>query len=402
MSPRRSFRLTSTFKEFFANERAGAIVLILCTIVSLVLANTAFGPSYVKFFHSYLGPLSVEHWINDGLMAIFFLVIGLELEREIISGELSDLKKALLPIFAAIGGILVPAGIHFFFNNGTPSQSGVGIPMATDIAFAVGVLALIGNRVPASLKVFLVALAVIDDLGAIIVIAVFYTSELAVGYLIGAIGVALLLLAFNHFFRIMSLVPYLIGGTVMWYLMLKSGVHATIAGVLLAFTIPFSAKQDDADSPSHKLEHFLHKPVAFIILPIFALANTGLMIGSNWASELGSANSLGILIGLGFGKPLGIFLVSFIVVTVGLCRLPLDLNWKHIIGAGMLGGIGFTMSIFITNLAFPGQQEMIDSSKMAIFIASVFSGAIGLLWLNLFGQPNNDDDDPDTMDYDDE
>lgn len=399
MVAKSSFRLTSTFKEFFANERAGAFVLIVCTILSLIVANTAFGPSYIKFFHSYAGPLSVEHWINDGLMAIFFLLIGLELEREIISGELSDLKRALLPIFAAIGGIIVPAGIHFFLNNGTPTQSGIGIPMATDIAFAVGVLALLGNRVPASLKVFLVALAVIDDLCAIIVIAVFYTSELAIGYLLGSIGVVLVLLALNHVFRVMSLIPYLIGGALMWYLMLRSGVHATIAGVLLAFTIPFSSKKDDTESPSHKLEHFLHKPVAFIILPIFALANTCLLIGSDWAGELRSANSLGILIGLGFGKPFGIFLISFIVVAVGICRLPLDLNWKHIIGAGMLGGIGFTMSIFITNLAFPGQQEMIDSSKIAIFIASVFSGAVGLLWLSLFGKPNVGDDDPETMDF---
>lgn len=400
MVAKSSFRLTSTFKEFFANERAGAFVLIVCTLLSLIVANTAFGPSYIKFFHGYLGPLSVEHWINDGLMAIFFLLIGLELEREIISGELSDLKRALLPIFAAIGGIIVPAGIHFFLNNGTPTQSGIGIPMATDIAFAVGVLALLGNRVPASLKVFLVALAVIDDLCAIIVIAVFYTSELAIGYLVASIGIALFLLALNRVFRVMSLIPYLIGGALMWYLMLRSGVHATIAGVLLAFTIPFSSKQDDVESPSHKLEHFLHKPVAFLILPIFALANTCLLIGSDWASELRSANSLGILIGLGFGKPFGIFLVSFIVVAVGICRLPLDLNWKHIIGAGMLGGIGFTMSIFITNLAFPGQQEMIDSSKIAIFIASVFSGAVGLLWLSLFGKPNSGDDDPETMDFD--
>ncbi len=399
MEAKSTFRLTKTFKEFFENERAGAYVLIVCTIISLVIANTGFGTSYVKFFHGYLGPLSIEHWINDGLMAIFFLLIGLELKREILVGELSDTKKALLPVFAALGGMFVPAGIHFLLNSGTPTQAGIGIPMATDIAFAVGILALLGDKVPASLKVFLVALAVIDDLGAIIVIAVFYTAELSTIYLFGALTMVGVLFALGRVFKIMSLIPYLVGGAIMWYLMLKSGVHATIAGVLLGFVIPFTHKSEDAKSPSHRLEHFLHKPVAFVILPIFALANTGLMIGANWAVELGSANSLGILIGLGFGKPLGIFLISFIVVAVGLCRLPLDLNWKHIIGAGMLGGIGFTMSIFITNLAFPAQQEMIDSSKMAIFITSVFSAIIGLIWLKLFGAPNEGDVDMETMDF---
>lgn len=402
MIKKRSIKLTETFKHFFRNERSGAIVLIFCTVVSLIVANSAFGSGYVKFWHGYLGPLSVEHWVNDGLMAIFFLLIGLELERELYSGELSNLKNALLPIFAAVGGLLVPAAIHFSLNSGMPTQSGMGIPMATDIAFAVGVLALLGNRVPASLKVFLVALAVMDDLGAIIVIAVFYTAELSTGYLLAALGTAVVLLILNRFLRVMSLIPYLVGGAIMWFLMLKSGVHATIAGVLLAFTIPFSHIRDDADSPSHRLEHFLHKPVAFLILPIFALANTGLVIGGDWAAELGSANSLGIILGLILGKPLGITILSLLVVSIGLCRLPLDLNWKHVFGAGMLGGIGFTMSIFITNLAFIGQQPLIDSSKMAIFTASLVAGISGLLWLRFFGKPNVDDADMDTMDFEDE
>lgn len=402
MKVRKSIKLTESFKDFLENERAGAIVLITCTVLSLVLANFVLGQSYVGFWHGYLGPLSVEHWINDGLMAIFFLLIGLELERELYSGELSSLKNAMLPLFAALGGIIVPASIHFFLNNGTPTQPGVGIPMATDIAFAIGVLALLGNRVPASLKVFLVALAVMDDLGAIIVIAVFYTAELSIGYLLASLGVAALLLALNHVFRVMSLIPYLIGGVLMWYLMLRSGVHATIAGVLLAFTIPYSHKRDDHDAPSQRLEHFLHKPVAFIILPIFALANTGLIIGSDWAGELSSPNSLGIMLGLVLGKPVGITVFSIVVVTIGLCRLPLDLNWKHIFGAGMLGGIGFTMSIFITNLAFTGQQGLIDSSKMAIFGASLVAGIAGLGWLKLFGQPNEGDTDMDTMDFEDD
>ena len=402
MAGKRSVKLTDSFKDFLENERAGAIVLIICTVVSLAVANSAVGSRYISFWHGYLGPLSVEHWVNDGLMAIFFLLIGLELERELLAGELCDLKRALLPVFAALGGIVVPATIHYVLNNGTATQPGVGIPMATDIAFAIGVLALLGNRVPASLKVFLVALAVMDDLGAILVIAIFYSSDLSFAYLLGSLGIAALLLILNHVFRVMSLIPYLIGGSLMWYLMLKSGVHATIAGVILAFTIPFTHKRDDLDAPSQRLEHFLHKPVAFLILPVFALANTGLVIGSEWAAELGSSNSLGILLGLGAGKPIGILAASFFVVIIGLCRLPLDLNWKHILGAGMLGGIGFTMSIFITNLAFTGKQEIIDSSKMAIFLASLVSAVVGLTFLKLFGAPNVDDTDLDTMDYDDE
>lgn len=398
---KKSVRLTNAFKNFLENERAGAVILIVCTVASLFVANTAFGPSYLSLWQGYLGPLSIEHWINDGLMAIFFLLIGLELEREIFAGELSNIKSALLPIFAAIGGIVVPASIHFALNNGTPTQPGVGIPMATDIAFAIGVLALLGPRVPASLKVFLVALAVMDDLGAIVVIAVFYTSELSLPFLAAALGTIGLLFVFNRL-RIMSLIPYLIGGTFAWFFMLKSGVHATIAGVLVAFTIPFTHKRDDADAPSYRLEHSLHKPVAFLILPVFALANTGIVIGSDWASEIASANSLGIIIGLVFGKPLGITLLSFIVVTIGICRLPLDLNWKHVFGAGLLGGIGFTMSIFITNLAFTGQAEVINASKMAILLASLTAGTAGFIFLKLLGQPNVGDDDADTMDFEDD
>lgn len=343
--------------------------------------------------------MSVEHWVNDALMAVFFLLIGLELERELYNGELSDFRNALLPIFAAIGGIYLPALIHFSMNAGTPTQAGVGIPMATDIAFALGVLALLGRRVPASLKVFLTALAVMDDLGAIIVIAVFYTAQLSVAYLIAALAVFGLLVALNRTLRVMSLIPYLAGGALMWFLMLRSGVHATIAGVLLAFAIPFSAKQDDEESPSHKLEHLLHKPVAFVILPVFALANTGIVISAGWVQSLWSANSTGIFGGLVVGKPLGITLLSFLAVAVGVCRLPLDLKWRHVFGAGLLGGIGFTVSIFITNLAFAGSAELINDSKMAILLASLTAGTIGFLWLKLFGKPAASDTDMDTMDF---
>ena len=393
-------RLSKTFQEFIASGKAGGAILILCTLVSLAIANSAWGSSYLGFWHIPLGGLTVELWINDALMAIFFLLVGLELKRELVNGELSDLRNAMLPILAAAGGIAVPAGIHFALNGGTPTQAGVGIPMATDIAFALGVLALLGNRVPASLKVFLAALAVMDDLGAIIVIAVFYTAQLSIAYLVGALAVFVALRLMNTRLRVPALWPYLLGGALMWYLMLKSGVHATIAGVLLAFTIPYSAQEDDAASPSHLLEHVLHKPVAFLILPIFALANTGIVIGADWAGELSSLNSLGILVGLVLGKPVGILLFSFAAVAIGVCRLPLDLAWRHVLGAGMLGGIGFTMSIFITNLAFMGHADIINASKMSILTASVIAGTIGFTWLKFMGAPLASDRDPDTMDFD--
>lgn len=391
--------LTQTFKEFFESSKAGGIILILCTLVSLAIANSPAGEGYLGFWHQYVAGLSIEHWVNDALMAIFFLLIGLELERELYNGELSDLRNAMLPMAAAVGGIAVPALIHFSLNGGTPTQPGVGIPMATDIAFALGVLALLGNRVPASLKIFLTALAVMDDLGAIIVIALFYTKELSFLYLLGAMAVFVALLAMNRVLRVMSLLPYLVGGALMWFLMLKSGVHATIAGVLLAFAIPYSAKEDDVKSPSHRLEHALHKPVTFLILPIFALANTGIVIGAGWATELLSANSLGIITGLVVGKPVGIVLFSFAAVALGLCRLPLDLSWRHVLGAGLLGGIGFTMSIFITNLAFEGAPEVINASKMAILLASLVAGVAGFVWLKLRGAPLADDLDLDTLDF---
>jgi NhaA family Na+:H+ antiporter len=392
-------RLSNTFKTFFDSEKSSGILLIISTVVSLLLANSTIGANYLGIWQTYLGGMSVEHWVNDALMAVFFLLIGLELERELYNGELSNFKNALLPIFAAIGGICLPALIHFALNKGTPAQAGIGIPMATDIAFALAVLALLGSRVPASLKVFLTALAVMDDLGAIIIIALFYTAHLSIVYLGGAVVIFGLLVALNRVFRVMSLFPYTLGGALMWFLMLKSGVHATIAGVLLAFAIPFSAKEDDEKSPSHRLEHILHKPVAFIILPIFALANTGIVIGPGWAQSLLSANTLGISSGLILGKPLGITLLSFLAVTIGLCKLPLDLNWRHIFGAGLLGGIGFTMSIFITNLAFAGNVEMINASKMAILLASLTAGTTGFLWLKAFGKPAATDSDADTMDF---
>ncbi len=374
-------QLSASFQRFFDSEKASGLVLIACTVCSLLLTNTAYGADYLALWQTHVAGLSLAHWINDALMAIFFLLIGLELERELYSGELSQLQNALLPLVAALGGIVTPALIHYALNAGTPGQAGIGIPMATDIAFALGALALLGARVPASLKVFVVAFAVIDDLCAIVIIAVFYSTGLSFAYLGAALAVWLLLVTMNRWLRWMSLLPYLIGGALMWFLLLKSGVHATLAGVMLAFAIPYSAKDADQASPSHRLEEFLHKPVAFIILPLFALANTAIPVGGNWLQELASSNSLGIMLGLLLGKPLGVTLICFVAVAVGLCRLPPDLNWRHIAGAGLLGGIGFTMSIFISNLAFAGAVPLIDASKIAVLLASSLAGLLGFLWL---------------------
>jgi NhaA family Na+:H+ antiporter len=382
-----SITLSNTFNRFFDSEKSSGILLITFTLVSILLANSTVGHEYLSFWQIHVAGLSLEHWINDGLMAIFFLLIGLELEREIYVGELSNFKNALLPIFAAIGGMLIPALIHYSFNQSTATQNGIGIPMATDIAFTLGVLALLGSRIPASLKVFVVAFAVIDDLGAIVLIAVFYTAKFSVSYLQAALLIWLVLILLNRLFRVMSLLPYIACGVIMWFFMLKSGIHATVAGIMLAFAIPFSVKDDDQKSPSYKLEHFLHKPVAFIILPIFALANTGITIEAGWMNDLLSANSLGIMLALILGKPLGVSLFCGFAVITGICHLPADLKWLHIIGAGILGGIGFTMSIFITYLAFPASVETINAAKMAILLASISAGMFGFIWFKLFAKP---------------
>lgn len=370
-------KLSYLFNDFFNSEKAGGLILILATIVSLILANTAFQNPYTGFWNAAIGGHSVTHYINDGLMAIFFLLIGLELEREIYRGELSDIKNASLPIMGAVGGMLLPAALYMVFNFGTATQAGAGIPMATDIAFAIGVMSLLGNRVPPSLKVFLTALAVIDDLGAILVIAMFYTKTIMVNYLLVSLGIFGVLLVLNRL-KVHTLIPYLIGGVFMWYFMLHSGIHATISGVLLAFAVPFG--NGDEKSPSFVLQHFIHKPVAFLILPLFALANTAIMIQPGWYYHLSTNISLGVFAGLLIGKPLGIMVFAFLAVSLGFSTLPEGLQWKHIFGAGILAGIGFTMSIFITLLAFDSGL-MVDQAKIAIMIASLIAGTIGLVWL---------------------
>jgi Na+:H+ antiporter, NhaA family len=371
------------FREFFTSEKSSGLVLICCTVVSLLLANVFIGQSYADFWHHKAGfvagninlRLSIEHWINDGLMAVFFLMVGLEIERELYVGELSTLKNASLPIIAAIGGMLIPALFHFSLNAGTNTQSGFGIPMATDIAFALGILSLAGNRVPNSLKVFLTALAIIDDLGAILVIAIFYTEQLRVNYLLIALGIWAALFILGRL-KVYQLIWYILGGLVMWYCMLQSGVHATITGVLLAFAIPFG--KGDEKSISYKLQHWLHKPVAFIIVPIFALANTGIIFSGSIVDAVVHHNSLGIITGLVLGKPIGILLLCFIAVKMKWAQLPFGVGWAQLAGVGVLAGIGFTMSIFIALLAF-GDAEVIQHSKIAILLSSLIAGLVGYI-----------------------
>lgn len=373
-------KATKLFTSFFESEKASGIILLLCTFLSILITNSAFGETYSHFWHLKIGSFSIEHIINDGLMTIFFLMIGLELEREVYIGELSNIRSAMLPIMGAIGGMAVPALIYFFYNQNTPFQDGIGIPMATDIAFAIGILSLLGNKVPLSLKIFLTALAVIDDLGAILVIAFFYTKELNLTYLTLAMGIFGIMLVMNRM-KFYKLTPYLILGIFMWYCMLHSGVHATITGVLVAFAIPF--QHGEEHSISYRLEHWLHKPVSFIILPVFALANTAIVLNFDTTQELLPTYALGIILGLVAGKPLGITLFSFLSVQFKWALMTDGLTWKSIFGVGLLGGIGFTMSIFVTLLAFT-DTVIINNAKLYIIIASLISGILGLLFLKYY------------------
>lgn len=368
-------KLTSLYKDFINSERTSGILLICCTLISLATSNIF--PAYLQVWQTELVGYPVTHWINDGLMTLYFLLVGLELEREVYNGELSTVKKALLPAFAALGGMIFPALIYFFFNNINGNLNGGGIPTATDIAFALAVLSLLGKRVPLSVKIFVTAFAVIDDLGAILVIAIFYNSTVYWPALALALAIWFLLFLFNRL-KIHAALPYLIGGIAMWFCMLNSGIHATITGVMVAFSIPFG--DGSRSTLSHRLQNFLHKPVAFIILPLFALANTSITLDDTVFHQLGDAISLGILAGLFIGKPIGIFLFSYTTVKLRLAVLSHDISWKHILGAGILGGVGFTMSIFISLLAFD-DQFLIVNAKISILIASLFSGAVGFFYL---------------------
>ncbi len=375
-------KFSNLFRDFFDSEKVAGLLLVLCTAISLVIANSSLGTDYIHLIHQKLGfsianislNYPVEHWVNDGLMAIFFLMVGLEVERELYVGELADFKKAILPLASAIGGICVPALIHFIFNKGTDTASGFAIPMATDIAFALGILALAGGKVSTSVKVFLTALAIIDDIGAIVVIAFFYTKTVLFNYLITALCILIGLFILNRL-KVKILIFYLLPGVILWYCFLKSGVHATIAGVLLAFVIPFD--EDDNKNISYKLQHFLHKPVAFIIVPVFALVNTAIILPLNIVSGLSTANSLGIIFGLLAGKLAGIFLFPYFLIKAGMAQLQEGINWKNLIGIGFLGGIGFTMSMFISNLAFD-DPEIVANSKLSVLFASAIAAVTGL------------------------
>lgn len=374
------------FKDFLKTGQVGGLILMLAVIVSIGIANSGLREDFDTILNYPLGitlgithlEYSVSLWINDGLMAIFFLLVGLEIKREMLEGELSSPKKAALPIFAAVGGMLVPAFIYSLLNRGTPTIHGWGIPMATDIAFALAIISLLGRRVPTSLKVFLAALAIVDDLGAILVIAIFYTTEIHFLQLLYALLIVGLLCSLNYF-GVKKLFLYLIPGLFLWYFIHHSGIHATIAGVILAFTIPTNPIK--RISPLEKLEHTLNFPVNYCIMPLFALANTNIHFEPVMLKGLTSSLGLGIILGLVVGKTIGITLFSFLSVKLGLSRLPSRSKWKHIVGLGMLGGIGFTMSVFVSLLSFK-QVEYQTEAKFAILTASVIAGTCGYLFLS--------------------
>lgn len=423
-------RVLRPFQQFAHSAAAGGIVLLVCTAAALVWANSPWADSYHHFWERRLTvgtpgfglTLSLHHWINDGLMALFFFVVGLEIKRELLVGELSSLRGAAFPIAGALGGMLVPAALYAALNAGGPGAAGWGIPMATDIAFALGVLALLGPRVPLALKVFLAALAIVDDIGAVVVIAVFYTADLSLAAL-GWAGAMVLLLAAANAGGVRHLAFYALAGGVLWLAVLASGVHATVAGVLLAMTIPARIRLDaprflerarralelfergerdvltdearqealqdleraceGAQAPLLKLEGSLHAPVAFLVMPVFALANAGVPLRGDPATVLGEPISLGVIAGLVLGKPLGITAAAWLAVRLGLAAVPAGVGWRAVHAVGWLAGIGFTMSIFIAGLAF-ASEEALTAAKLGILAASLVAGTLGYLLLRAF------------------
>lgn len=424
-------RVATPFEHFLHAQTTTGLVLMVMTVLALILANSPLAETYAHFFHmkidfnvgSWVLSHSLHHWINDGLMAIFFFIIGLEIKREILAGELANIKVAVLPILAAIGGMVFPAAIYLAINAGGEGAGGWGIPMATDIAFAISALVLLGKRVPAALVTFLVALAIVDDLGAVLVIALFYTDTINLIPL-GLAGLMLLIMISFNRFGIHMILPYFILGLFMWFFMLESGVHATIAGVLAALTIPSKPKRapvsftdetkhlieeyesypvatdhvmhekqkaillnikdkiDAVGTPAARLEHDLHLPVALIIIPLFALANAGISIDfASIGNTVMEPVSLGIIAGLIFGKVLGIFGVSWLAIKLKIAKLPQYSTMSQIFGVAFLGGIGFTMSIFVADLAFIGNPELIFQAKVGVLCASLFAGLFGYFWL---------------------
>jgi NhaA family Na+:H+ antiporter len=421
------------FQDFIRLESSAGLILLACTVIALILANSSLQQYYTSFWNIELS-IGIEgmqikktllHWINDGLMCIFFFVVGLEIKRELLIGELASMKRAMLPLAAALGGMIFPAFIFYLFTAGTDTEAGWGIPMATDIAFSLGVLALLGSRIPHQLKVLLTAFAIIDDLGAVLIIALFYGSQIQWPFLAAAAFVFLVLLCANRG-GIRHPLVYLVFGTLLWLMLLESGIHATIAGVLLALTVPAKPRIESKDfierltslldrfkkedkssqlnvltqeqqsivqmielscekteTPLQQFEHQFHPWVTFAIMPIFALANAGVILNGNLISIFSTPLALGILCGLILGKQAGITLFSWISVKVGVAELPLSITWKHIYGIGLLGGIGFTMSLFIANLAFV-DIHLLNISKMAVLMASLIAGCIGFLILRFF------------------
>jgi len=370
--------LIRRLNNFFHSSQSSGILLILCVIISLLIANSSLGENFQHIIDFKLGSYSISTWINDGLMSVFFLLVGLEIKRELLYGELSNIKNASLPIFAAIGGMIVPACIYMFFNKETQYSEGWGIPMATDIAFSLAIISLLSKRVPVSIKIFLIALAIIDDLGAILVIAIFYTKTLNWDFLFASVGVLFVLILLNKL-KLKRNFYYLILGVFLWYFMHNSGIHATISGVLLAFCIP-SNKSVETNSPLEKLENSLHIPVNYVIMPIFALVNTNIVFHSEMVNGLFTSLGAGIILGLFLGKFLGIFSFSFITVKLGISKLPRNAKWSQMFGVGLLAGIGFTMSIFIAILSFK-DHTIQDEAKFAILIASTISGFAGFFIL---------------------
>jgi len=380
-------RATQLLREFFISEEASGIILITCTIFSILITNFYVPHFYPDLWKTHLNfsisffnlNLTLSEWINDGLMAIFFLMVGLEIKRELLIGKLSSFRQAMMPAIAALGGMIVPGIIYTYFNFKLQSSSGFGIPMATDIAFALGVLSLVGKRVPLSLKIFLMALAIIDDLGAVVIIGLFYSQNISFIYMGFWILAFIGLMGFNRMGG-KKLIIYLLGGIFMWYCMLHSGIHPTISGILLAFALPFG--NGEPESLCFRVQHFLHKPVAFLILPLFALSNTALLIASDLKAVFFNPVGWGIILGLFIGKPIGICGSVWLLVKTKCCILPNDINWTQLFGVTILGGVGFTMSIFITNLAFTN-DVIIQNAKLAILLASTMAAITGFIFLKM-------------------
>lgn len=382
--------ITDYFRKFLQSSQSSGIILIICVGISLMIANSSMGPAFQEILDQKIGTeifhlnYRLSIWINDGLMAVFFLLVGLEIKREIVEGELSNFKSASLPIFAAIGGTVVPALIYFFFNHGTEYAKGWAIPMATDIAFSLAIISMLGKKVPLSIKIFLAALAIVDDLGAIVVIALFYTDQIYWDFLgLSALMVAVLVIL--NFLKFKKHIFYLIPGIFLWYFMHHSGIHATIAGVLLAFSIPTNISTTEI-SPLEKLEQKLHLPVNFLIMPIFALANTNIKFKDGMVDGLFTDFGYGIIFGLVLGKVIGINLFSWIAIKLKISSLPYQSSWSQVLGAGLLAGIGFTMSIFIALLSFKGNVEIQDEAKFAVLVGSIISGFAGYSLLKYVGK----------------